>query len=406
MNYWIFQGNPDTFNVDAYLNSNTEILWTVRQKHLAEDMRQGDEVFIWRASGKRQGVAGIVAIGELAGDPTLMQDDPASRDLWVEEDPESLRLRVRISLGKVSTGAKQIVRRDWLRDDPVASQLRILKLSAETNYRISQNEAQRIAILARNTGRDWNREESIAGLWAYAHTLDKPVSKLAGAPVTSVALSIGRTVSGVYNKVMNFRAIDPNDDRAGFSRKSQVDDEVWSEFFDTSTQRIQRARLDEAYGNLWGAGLPRVSPRASYQDFGDAPNDDPEELQQFAARVRRGQPAFRRNLLSAYGQRCALTGHGPSKVLEAVHIVPHAESGINELDNGLLMRADLHSLFDANLIHIEPHSMQISLDDSLHDTPYGLLHGQKVRQRVDGTQIGSMYLKQRWDKMSTQPEGP
>jgi hypothetical protein len=81
----------------------------------------------------------------------------------------------------------------------------------------------------------------------------------------------------------------------------------------------------------------RTDQRISFRDFGDAPNDDPTELQKFAKRVRRGQKAFRDNLLNAYGSKCSITGEGPEEALEAVHIVPHAESGINELDNGLLM---------------------------------------------------------------------
>jgi predicted restriction endonuclease len=134
----------------------------------------------------------------------------------------------------------------------------------------------------------------------------------------------------------------------------------------------------------------------TYADFGDAPNDDPKELQLFAARVRRGQPAFRANLIRAYGARCALSNHGPSEVLEAVHIVAHAGSGINELNNGSLMRADLHYLFDAGLIRINPESLKLVVDVSLQDTPYWALKGKKIRPREDGKQPSTKYLIQRW----------
>ena len=135
--------------------------------------------------------------------------------------------------------------------------------------------------------------------------------------------------------------------------------------------------------------------RISYREFGDAPNDDLIELQTFARRVRRGQRAFRDNLLLAYGSECSITGEGPEEVLEAIHIVPHAESGINELDNGLLMRADLHHLFDDGLLSINPDTKNIEIDERLLNTSYWQFNGVRLRLRVDGTQISSNYLRQR-----------
>ena len=100
--------------------------------------------------------------------------------------------------------------------------------------------------------------------------------------------------------------------------------------------------LNDAHPALFFNNIQDSGQRISYREFGDAPNDDLIELQTFVRRVRRGQRAFRDNLLLAYGSECSITGEGPEEVLEEIHIVPHAESGINELDNGLLMRADLH----------------------------------------------------------------
>ena len=139
----------------------------------------------------------------------------------------------------------------------------------------------------------------------------------------------------------------------------------------------------------------RTGQRISYSGFGDAPNDDPTELQEFAKRVRRGQKAFRNNLLNAYGSKCSITGEGPEEVLEAVHIVPHAESGINELDNGLLMRADLHYLFDDGLLSIHPATRNIELDNRLQNTSYWQFNRTQLRLRSNGTQISSKYLRQR-----------
>ena len=397
MEHWIFQANPDRFNINKYIEDNTNIVWTVRQKHLLKVIQPGDEVFMWRAAGKLKGVSGIVARGIITGRPIVMPQDAASNRLWAKGTDLTKDWRVPIFLHEKCLGPKTVIKREWLQDDPILSGIRILKMKNETNYRIGPNEAARLSTLVRNTGRDWNEAESIAGLWAYAHTLAKPVSRLQGSPVAEVALTIGRAVTGVYNKVMNFRAIDPTDSRSGLQAGGRIDKVVWEQFFDHKKRQIRLDRLDAEYSKLWGRkAVPDVNP-PSYADFGDAPNDDPEELQRFAAHVRRGQPAFRKNLLNAYGERCAVSGHGPKEVLEAVHIAPHAKTGINELDNGLLLRCDLHSLFDAHLLRINPKDLCIVIDVSLKDTPYWEFNGETIRAKVGGSHIGTKYLQNRWD---------
>jgi predicted restriction endonuclease len=62
--------------------------------------------------------------------------------------------------------------------------------------------------------------------------------------------------------------------------------------------------------------------------------------------VRRGQPAFRRRLLAAYEGTCCISGWAPEAVLEAAHIQEHSKAGLNSMANGLLLRSDLHALFD------------------------------------------------------------
>ena len=70
-------------------------------------------------------------------------------------------------------------------------------------------------------------------------------------------------------------------------------------------------------------------------------------------------------------------------------------SGINELDNGLLMRADLHHLFDDGLLSINPVTKGIELDHRLQNTSYWQFNGGQLRTRSDGTQISSKYLEER-----------
>jgi len=68
--------------------------------------------------------------------------------------------------------------------------------------------------------------------------------------------------------------------------------------------------------------------------------------------TRLGQGAFRTLVIDAYGRRCAISGEKTVPVLEAAHIKPYSESGPHRLDNGLLLRSDLHILFDEGYIAV------------------------------------------------------
>lgn len=69
--------------------------------------------------------------------------------------------------------------------------------------------------------------------------------------------------------------------------------------------------------------------------------------------ARQGQADFRRRLLEAYGGRCAITGCDTEAALQAAHISPYDGPATNRVTNGLLLRADVHNLFDRGLIWID-----------------------------------------------------
>jgi hypothetical protein len=92
---------------------------------------------------------------------------------------------------------------------------------------------------------------------------------------------------------------------------------------------------------------------------------------------RQGQPNFRNRLLEAYGSRCAVTGTDVPEVLQAAHIEPYDGMPTNVVSNGLLLRADIHDLFDRGLVWVAD-NFKISLDKRLHDTEYGKFHGRKL----------------------------
>ena len=99
-------------------------------------------------------------------------------------------------------------------------------------------------------------------------------------------------------------------------------------------------------------------------------------------RPRLGQGAFRVLVTDVYHRRCAITGERTLPALEAAHIRPYAEGGSHEARNGLLMRRDIHSLFDAGYVTVTPsHHFEVSrrireeFDNGRH---YYDLHGRSI----------------------------
>lgn len=95
--------------------------------------------------------------------------------------------------------------------------------------------------------------------------------------------------------------------------------------------------------------------------------------------VRRGQPKFRKELIQAYEGKCAITGFDAVNALQAAHIYPYRGSDTNQLNNGLLLRSDIHDLFDLGLITFDTSSMTVILHESLMSTAYANLHQLPLR---------------------------
>lgn len=114
---------------------------------------------------------------------------------------------------------------------------------------------------------------------------------------------------------------------------------------------------------------------------------------------RQGQSKFRQVLLEAYGYRCAITGCDAKEALEAAHIVPYSEQVNNHPSNGLLLRADLHTLFDLRLIAIDPQTMVVRLPPLIQDSVYGEFDGQLLRlPSKQEEQPHSSSLQQHWQQ--------
>lgn len=117
-------------------------------------------------------------------------------------------------------------------------------------------------------------------------------------------------------------------------------------------------------------------------DWEFRPTDLEDARERIAGEIfkRRGQPGFRRKLLTIYGNKCAITGCDAVEVLEACHIVPYLGPKTNHPSNGLILRADLHTLFDLGLITIQPESMRVVVADCLRNSDYASLDGRELRR--------------------------
>ena len=81
--------------------------------------------------------------------------------------------------------------------------------------------------------------------------------------------------------------------------------------------------------------------------------------------ARRGQQLFRSSLIEAYGARCAMTGCDICDILDAAHISPYLGLETNDITNGILLRTDIHTLFDLGFLTISSDNYVICVHESI-----------------------------------------
>ena len=109
---------------------------------------------------------------------------------------------------------------------------------------------------------------------------------------------------------------------------------------------------------LWGAVNDRLNqPQISGMAEAGERYGEPQLI-----RPRLGQGAFRVLVTDIYQRRCAITQERTLPALEAAHIRPYGEGGAHEARNGILLRRDIHSLFDAGYVTVTPDLRSKSVD--------------------------------------------
>ncbi|MFC5371799.1 HNH endonuclease [Brevundimonas faecalis] len=141
-------------------------------------------------------------------------------------------------------------------------------------------------------------------------------------------------------------------------------------------------RLLEAGDTVLGASTPVPEPVSTPDEPDPISNDDARRRVARSIIARRGQAKFRKMLMKAYGETCCISGCDVSAVLEAAHIRPYLGDHTNVVSNGLLMRADLHTLFDLGLLRIDPKDRRVVLDEALQGSEYKRFHGVALARPI------------------------
>ena len=122
----------------------------------------------------------------------------------------------------------------------------------------------------------------------------------------------------------------------------------------------------------------------------------PQEFAMAAIRARRGLKQLRDQLCKLYQNRCAISGSPVLDLLEVAYLVPYPTGNVHEPANAILIRTDIHTLLDCNLIGIEPKTKTVVIAPPLKGTSYAQLHGRPVAVRKDQSTVDQDILEERW----------
>lgn len=151
-------------------------------------------------------------------------------------------------------------------------------------------------------------------------------------------------------------------------------------------------------GTLFDLPLTNNSIGEIEENFLDDFN--PEDVIDERKKVRRaiiqreGQTKFRRQVLKAYSNKCAVSGTEVEQVLEAAHITPYLGKVTNNVSNGLLLRSDIHMLWDKFLLYIDPETKIISVSEELYETEYYLYNGRLMNLPIEKYSISEQALEE------------
>lgn len=150
----------------------------------------------------------------------------------------------------------------------------------------------------------------------------------------------------------------------------------------------KRYSTDDSEGlHLWDAVIDRATLTEPLRSVPTLVGQAQNKVERYGLpqmmRPRLGQGAFRLAVTDAYERRCAVSGEKTLPILDAAHIRSYGEGGEHDPANGLLLRTDIHRLFDLGYVTISEnrcfevsHRLKADFDNGQH---YYDLHGTEVR---------------------------
>lgn len=205
-----------------------------------------------------------------------------------------------------------------------------------------------------------------------------------------------RTCSEMRQRLLHYRR-KPDDPHADFQVGCIVltqpfffDESMWFPAPEWSASIVRGKatgyELEKEAGRFIWQNVQRGWQRQRIRDLdGEAQRIEDERARygkETAIRPRLGQGAFRVLVTDAYQRACAITGEHSLPALEAAHIKPYNDNGPHAVNNGLLLRSDLHRLFDHGYIAITPdYHIEISRrlkDDFKNGRSYYPFHGRTL----------------------------
>jgi len=137
---WIFQGNPNRFDIDDYLSRHPQLIYW-RTNRYVKDISVGDPVFIWRAGNE----AGAVAVGQVVEKPKQAQavkhPEALGDDLWVADEASSTEFKTGIQLSEIRLSTDEgMVARATAKEDAALASSTIITVPNGTVFRLSGDE--------------------------------------------------------------------------------------------------------------------------------------------------------------------------------------------------------------------------------------------------------------------------
>jgi hypothetical protein len=143
---WLFQGNPDRFDIDDYLSRYSRIYWSA-PKH-QKQIQVGDRCLLWRAGND----AGAVAVGHIAEPPTPRGEvdlpECLGDDLWRDSPDDLTSTKVGIVIDEVRLDAEMgFIPRQAFLDSPVLAASTIIRAPNGTVFRLSGDQMREFTVL-------------------------------------------------------------------------------------------------------------------------------------------------------------------------------------------------------------------------------------------------------------------